>query len=103
MRDPVPAPEVPRLGYRVLERRGPQDRLLVLCHGYGLPVSDLTDRLGLLDPDGRFLVVTPTAPFRHRDQVIWHKPTMSTDAAAADRPALPAGAGDDGLHRTTTG
>ncbi len=39
--------------------RGPQDRLLVLCHGYGLPVSDLTDRLGLLDPDGRFLVVTP--------------------------------------------
>ena len=54
MRDPVPAPEVPRLGYRVLERRGPQDRLLVLCHGYGLPVSDLTDRLELLDPDGRW-------------------------------------------------
>ena len=103
MRDPVPAPEVPRLGYRVLERRGPQDRLLVLCHGYGLPVSDLTDRLGLLDPNGRFLVVTPTAPFRHRDQVIWHKPTMSTDAAAQYMASL--AALDDLLGHlgTTTG
>lgn len=67
------------LEYQVVERTGPQDRLLVLCHGYGLSPAELTDRLELLDPDAEFLVVAPTAPFRHRDQAIWHRPSVSTE------------------------
>ena len=41
-------------------------RCLVLLHGYGEPSADLTDRLPLIDPDGRYVVVVPTAPLAGR-------------------------------------
>ena len=80
---PAPAPsDLPEpLAYDVVDRGASPERLLVLVHGYGLPVAALTDRLNLLDPDRAFLVVTPHGPYRHRDQVIWHKPARSTGAA----------------------
>jgi predicted esterase len=74
---PSPAPPVP-LAYDVVDRGGSPERLLVLIHGYARPPSDLTERLHLLDPDRRFLAVAPHAPYRHRDQVIWHKPGGAT-------------------------
>ena len=57
----------------VIERDGPQERLLVLLHGYGEPVADLTDRLDRIDPDARFLAVAPPAPFEHKGKAIWHR------------------------------
>ncbi len=53
----------------------------MLNHGYGLSSAELTDRLALLDPRGDFLAVAPQGPYRHRDQVIWHKPALSTGAS----------------------
>ena len=57
-------------------------RCLVLLHGYGEPASDLTDRLHLLDPGRRFVVVVPTAPIQWRGRRIWHRPLTSPDEAA---------------------
>ena len=45
----------------------------MLNHGYGLPTSDLTDRLGLIDPGGECTVVVTRAPFEHKGQAIWHR------------------------------
>ncbi len=45
----------------------------MLNHGYGLPASDLTDRLGLIDPGGECTVVVTRAPFEHKGQAIWHR------------------------------
>lgn len=66
----------------VLERDGEQSRLLVLLHGYGEPVADLTRRLPLLDPGARFLAVAPDAPFERRGRTIWHRALTSPDEAA---------------------
>jgi predicted esterase len=63
-------------------REGVGERLLVLLHGYGLPSSDLTDRLSQLDPFGRCTVAVPTAPFEHKGTNIWHR-ALSTSAEAA--------------------
>lgn len=71
------------LSYAVVRREGPQSRLLVLLHGYGEPASDLTDRLHLLDPDGRCCVVVPDAPFERRGQAIWHRAMAARDEAEA--------------------
>lgn len=77
-----PAP--PDLAAEVLFDRGPDARLLVLLHGYGLPVEDLTDRLALIDPDGRCTVVVPQAPFERKGRPIWHRALVSApDEAAA--------------------
>ena len=70
-------------------------RLLVLVHGYGEPVDDLTDRLALLDPDGRHLVVAPRAPFEHRGRAIWHR--AMTSGELADRQFLASLAAIDAL------
>jgi predicted esterase len=66
----------------VIERDGEQSRLLVLLHGYGEPVADLTRRLPLFDPDARFLAVAPDAPFERRGRTIWHRALTSPDEAA---------------------
>ena len=66
----------------VVERDGAQSRLLVLLHGYGEPVADLTRRLPLFDPAARFLAVAPDAPFERRGRTIWHRALTSPDEAA---------------------
>lgn len=48
-------------------------RLLLLLHGYGMPVDDLVDRLHLLDPAGRCTVVVPRGPYEHKGKRIWHR------------------------------
>lgn len=72
---------VPVLAHEIVERPGPQERLLVLLHGYGEPASDLADRLDLLDPDGRFLAVVPDAPFERKGRAIWHRALSVPDEA----------------------
>lgn len=72
------------LRHDILERSGPQSRLLVLLHGYGESPLDLTDRIDLLDPDGRWLAVAPDAPFERKGRAIWHR-ALTTDPAAAAR------------------
>jgi predicted esterase len=76
-------PDVPRLAPSIVERAGAPDRLLVLLHGYGEPAAQLTDRLDLLDPDGRFLVAAPLAPFERRGRAIWHRAMTARDEAEA--------------------
>ena len=66
----------------VIERDGTQSRLLVLLHGYGEPVADLTGRLALFDPDAKFLAVAPDATFERRGRTIWHRALTSPDEAA---------------------
>ncbi|MFN8018895.1 MAG: hypothetical protein U0P45_12325 [Acidimicrobiales bacterium] len=56
-------------------------RLLVLVHGYGEPVATLTDRLALIDPERRHLVVAPEGPFEHKGQTIWHRALHAGDEA----------------------
>lgn len=75
-------PDVPTLRWAVLDRRGPQHRLLVLLHGYGEPAEQLTDRLGLLDPDGTYVAVVPDAPFEHKGNAIWHRALTAPEEAA---------------------
>lgn len=75
-----PAP----LRARILPRTDAGERLLVLLHGYGLPSSDLTDRLSLLDPDDACTVVVPDAPFERKGAAIWHR-ALSTSAELAAR------------------
>lgn len=55
----------------------------MLLHGYGEPSSDLVDRLGLIDPDGRFLTVVPEAPFERKGRAIWHRALSVPDEAEA--------------------
>lgn len=57
----------------VIRRSGPQDRLLVLIHGYGESSAMLTDRLDELDPAARFVAVAPTGPFEKKGRPIWHR------------------------------
>ena len=71
----------PELSYEVLSRPGPQDRLLVLLHGYGEPTHVLSDRIDLIDPDGRFLAVVPEAPFERGGRPIWHRAMAAQDEA----------------------
>ena len=67
----------------VVERDGAQARLLVLLHGYGEPVADLTRRLPLLDPAADFLAVAPDAPFERRGRSIWHRALTAREEAEA--------------------
>lgn len=71
----------PVLAHEVLTRPGPQDRLLVLLHGYGEPSQDLVDRLHLIDPEGRFRVVVPEAPFERGGRAIWHRALTAREEA----------------------
>jgi len=73
--------EIPVLEGEIIERDGPQERLLVLLHGYGEPVADLTDRLDRIDPHARFLAVAPPAPFEHKGKAIWHRALTAPDEA----------------------
>ena len=73
------------LDAEVLIDRGPDARLLVLLHGYGLPSSDLTDRLDRIDPEGRCSVVVPTAPFERKGRAIWHRALLSDPEGAAQQ------------------
>lgn len=61
------------LRYELVERRGPQDRLLLLIHGYGQPIEELASRVDLLDPQGRYLVALPIGPLRKKGRPIWHR------------------------------
>ncbi|MCU0270357.1 MAG: hypothetical protein MUF83_17165 [Acidimicrobiales bacterium] len=70
-------PDVPHLDHHVVERDGPQRRLLLLIHGYGESPAMLTERLPLLDPDGEWLAVTPLAPFEHKNKAVWHRALSS--------------------------
>ncbi len=66
--------EVPsRVSYELLDRDDAGERLLVLVHGYGLPSSELTDRVDMIDPKRRCTVAVPQAPFEHRGLRIWHR------------------------------
>ena len=69
------------LASTVLPREGPQSRLLVLLHGYGQPTAELTDRIGVIDPHGRFRVVVPEAPFERRGHPIWHRAISAREEA----------------------
>lgn len=87
---PIPIPD---LTFEVLERDGAQDRLLVLVHGYGEPPTNLTDRIEMIDPDGRFCTVVPSGPFEHRGATIWHRaintaPELAATQFAASHTAL---------------
>ncbi len=73
---------VPELTSEIIERSGPQARLLVLLHGYGEPVDDLPRRLDRIDPDARFLAVVPTAPFERKGKAIWHRALSAPGEAA---------------------
>lgn len=73
------------LHHRTLPDRGPATRLLVLVHGYGESPDALTDRLELLDPQGRFHVVVPDAPFEHRGARIWHRALSTSPELAAEQ------------------
>lgn len=73
---------VPTLSSAIVERDGPQDRLLVLLHGYGEPVADLVDRLDRIDPSGAFLVAAPVAPFERKGRAIWHRALNAPGEAA---------------------
>lgn len=73
--------DAPVLSSTVVHRSGPQDRLLVLLHGYGEPTEELTDRLDLIDPDGCFLAVVPVAPFERSGRRIWHRAMAARDEA----------------------
>jgi phospholipase/carboxylesterase len=63
----------PDLSSEIIRRDGEQSRLLVLLHGYGEPVDELTDRLDRIDPDARYLAVAPAAPFERKGRAIWHR------------------------------
>ena len=71
----------PILAHEIVERTGPQERLLVLLHGYGEPASDLRDRLDLIDPDARYLAVVPEAPFERKGRAIWHRALSDPEVA----------------------
>lgn len=73
----------PILAHEIVERTGPQARLLVLLHGYGEPASDLAERLDRLDPEGRYLAVVPEAPFERKGRAIWHRALSVPDEAEA--------------------
>lgn len=64
---------------------GPQDRLLFLIHGYGEPPSMLVDHLDRLDPDGRYAVVTPIAPFAKKGKPIWHRALNGGSSEATEQ------------------
>ncbi|MCB1250200.1 MAG: hypothetical protein R2699_04225 [Acidimicrobiales bacterium] len=61
------------LEHELIAREGPQDRLLLLIHGYGESTAPMTDRLDLIDPEGRFVALVPRAPFTHKGADIWHR------------------------------
>ena len=61
------------LRHDVVDRPGSPSRLLVLLHGYGETPAALVDRLGLIDPAGEYLVVTPHAPFDKGGHPVWHR------------------------------
>lgn len=63
----------PTLDATVVQQPDAPRRLVVLAHGYGEPVEALTERLHLIDPDRRHLVVAPRAPFEHKGRRIWHR------------------------------
>lgn len=69
------------LSCEVVPRPGPASRLLVLVHGYGQPTTELTDRLDRFDPEGRFLVAVPDAPFERRGGRVWHRALSERDEA----------------------
>lgn len=76
-----PVVETPVLSSTVLDRAGAQDRLLVLLHGYGEPIEQLSSRVDLLDPDGTFKVVLPHAPFERGGRAIWHRALSAREEA----------------------
>lgn len=76
-------PHIDALDVRVVERHGPQDRLLLLVHGYGESPDLLTEHLGVIDPDGRFLAVTPIGPFEKKGRPIWHRALSGSEEAPA--------------------
>jgi predicted esterase len=53
------------LAHEVRPARGEPDGALVLLHGRGAAERDLVPLLGELDPERRFVGVTPRAPLRH--------------------------------------
>lgn len=75
--------DTPVLSSTVLDRVGAQDRLLVLLHGYGEPIEQLSSRVDLLDPDGTFKVVLPHAPFERGGRAIWHRALTARAEAEA--------------------
>lgn len=79
--DPEAVEIVGALAYEVVARPGPQDRLLLLVHGYGESPDLLTAHLDALDPGGQFLVVTPLGPFEKKGKRIWHRALSGTEEA----------------------
>lgn len=75
--------DTPVLSSTVLDRVGAQDRLLVLLHGYGEPIEQLSSRVDLLDPAGAFKVVLPHAPFERGGRAIWHRALSARAEAEA--------------------
>lgn len=73
--------DVPPLACEIIERDGPQARLLVLLHGYGEPAADLVDRLDRIDPGAAFLAVAPSAPFERKGRAVWHRALTAPEEA----------------------
>lgn len=73
-------PDLPLSSVVLQPDAGP--RCLVLLHGYGEPTADLTDRLPLIDPERRHVVVVPTAPIDRRGRRIWFRPAGDPEAEA---------------------
>ncbi len=76
------------LEYDVIERTGPQDRLLLLTHGYGESPRPLVERLHLIDPDAAFLAVAPHAPFDKDGHPLWHRALSKDTQEARDQFAV---------------
>lgn len=76
------------LDYDIIERDGPQDHLLLLIHGYGETPAPLVERLPLIDPTGRYLAVTPHAPFDKDGHPLWHRSLAKGTPAAQEQFAV---------------
>jgi thioredoxin len=68
------------------------DRLLILMHGLGSDENDLASLAPYLDPDGRFVIVCPRAPYTYGPGFAWfrieqpnlQKPTMASSLEAVE-------------------
>src|SRR3954447_26204980 len=58
----MPMPALERFPHRIRPARGEAEGVLVLLHGRGTDEHDLFPLLDILDPDARFVGVTPRGP-----------------------------------------
>lgn len=81
----MPLPAVAALDVTLHPRAGAQDHLLFLIHGYGEPPEMFLEHLDRLDPEGRYLLATPVAPFEKKGKPIWHRALFGDADQAAEQ------------------